>query len=537
MDWRRLRFRVRGWLSDEEFKALLEFSRYIGRSEGEAVFEVDPLRVERSGYSLDDVVAILESLSDKIDSEDLARFREILDEQRRARVWIEGGWLYVTSQRLLKPIFEELGYMPAYDRERRAFRLPPHKYAEVVEALERSGLKVSDEVGLLQARLPREIEFRGELREYQDEALEAWRNAGRRGVIALPTGAGKTVIAIAALAELGVPTLIVVYTKEQIHQWLASIRRFTDAAGMLGAYYGDEKRLAPITVTTYQTAFRKLEEFVGRFAFLIVDEAHHLPAEKFRAIASGMPAPYRMALSATPEREDGKHEEIFPLMGGIVYQSTPGRLAAEGYLAPYVIRTVRVDLPPEKRREYETLRSKFQRLAAGRRFEELLMAAKKGDPSAIEALRIHARIRSIVQANEEKSRAAERIALEELRRGSKIIIFTQYKKQAEEIARRIGAYLLHGDIDPYRRKSVLEAFRRASSGVLVVTTVGDEGLDIPDANVGILVSGTGSRRQFIQRLGRLLRPAPGKKAVLYEIVTARSSEEYQARKRRKGTLA
>ena len=530
-----MRFRVRGWLSDDEFRELYSFARYVGRDSGAAVFELDRERMRREGLELRDVVAILEGLeSGRVDEGDLERLREAAREESTARVWLgEDGDLYVAGRALLKPVFEErLGFVPPYDRERRAFRMAPHHYPRVVEALKSAGLNVEDELGLLDARLPRRLEFRGQLRDYQEEALKAWRDNGGRGVIALPTGAGKTVIAIAAAAELSAPTLVVVYTREQVQQWVEAFRRFTDAGGLVGAYYGDEKRLAPITVTTYQTAYRHSRVFAPRFSLLVFDEAHHLPADKFRAIAVRMPAPYRMGLSATIEREDGKHEEIFPLIGGVVYHSTPGELTRRGYLAPYVIRLVRVELKPERRREYEQLRRRYQALAAGRTFQEVLEAARRGDPAAVEALRVHARMREIIQEAPEKVEEVVRLAREELARGSKVIVFTQYKRQAEEIARRLGAYLLHGDIDARRRRLALEAFKRARSGVLVVTTVGDEGLDIPDANVGIFVSGTGSRRQYLQRLGRLLRPAPGKKAVLYEVVVAGTSEEYQARRRR-----
>jgi len=96
---------------------------------------------------------------------------------------------------------------------------------------------VIDKIGLLDKKLPREIRFTGELRPYQREALEAWEKNGNRGVIALPTGAGKTVVAIAGMAKLSVYTLIVVFTKEHVKQWIEAVKRFTDAAGLVGAYY------------------------------------------------------------------------------------------------------------------------------------------------------------------------------------------------------------------------------------------------------------------------------------------------------------
>ena len=286
-------------------------------------------------------------------------------------------------------------------------------------------------------------------------------------------------------------------------------------------------------MTTYQTAYRSINRLSRLFKLVIFDEAHHLPADKFKALALGMPAPDRLGLSATMEREDGKHEEIFPLIGGIIYHTTPGELTRKGYLAPFVIKRVKVDLTREERRKYEDLRKRFLALSRGRTFDKLLEDASRGDESAIQALKIHADMRSIVQESKAKLDKVVEIAREELAKDSKIIVFTQYKKQAEEIAKRLGALLLHGDLPRQKREEALRRFKESSNGILVVTTVGDEGIDIPDANVGILVSGTGSRRQFIQRLGRLLRPGKDKKAVFYEVVAARTSEEYQSRKRTK----
>jgi superfamily II DNA or RNA helicase len=530
---RELLFRVRGWLGDEEFRELLQFSRYLGRERGASVFKIDPGKLRESGMTLRDVVEVLRGVRG-VDDGDLAELERVAEELETVTLEpIPGGKLAVRSRAYLKPVVERLSLPLTYSREERAYIADLMHYRAVREGLEKAGFRVVDRVFTEHSsRLPREIRFLGKLRDYQEEALEAWRRAGYRGVIVLPTGAGKTVVAIAGIVELSVWSLVVVYTKDHVNQWIEAFRKFTDAHGLVGAYYGEEKRLAPITVTTYQTAFRRIGELYRYFRLIVFDEAHHIPADKFKEIARASPAPYRLGLSATIEREDGRHEEIFPLVGGIVYQTDPGELTRRGYLAPFVVRRVRVRLSREERRLYEELRRRYQVLAAGRTFEQLLEDAKRGDERAVEALRVHARMREVVQMSESKLREVERIVREELEKGSKIIVFTQYKKQAEEIARRLGALIIHGGMDRARRELTLKRFKSAPSGVLVVTTVGDEGLDIPDANVGVLVSGTGSRRQFIQRLGRLLRPGEGKKAVLYEVIAEGTGEEFQSRKRR-----
>ncbi len=530
--WSELTFRVKGWLSDDDFKTLLEFSRYLGRDRGLSIFKLDPSKMRENGLRLSDVADILSSINGVVE-EDLERIKTAAEELEKVVVELRpDGRLIVSSKAYLKPIVEEHGLPLRYDRDLRAYLTEPMNYWRIVEVFAKHGFKIEDRVFASQASLPRKVEFTGKLRDYQEEALGAWRKAGYRGVIVLPTGAGKTVVAIAGIVELSVWSLIVVYTKEHVKQWIEAFRKFTDAAGMVGAYYGEEKRLAPITITTYQTAFRRIGELSKYFRLLVFDEAHHIPADKFKAIALKSPSPYRLGLSATIEREDGKHHEIYPLVGGVVYSTDPGELMSKGYLAPFVIRKVRVKLERDERKKYLELRRRYQALARGRTFDQLLEAARAGDESAKEALRIHAEMRELVQMSKAKLKEAERIVREELEKGSKIIVFTQYKRQAEEIARRVGGLLIHGGLDKARREAALRRFKSMKSGVLVVTTVGDEGLDIPDANVGVIVSGTGSRRQFIQRLGRLLRPQNGKTAVLYELVAEGTGEEYQSLKRR-----
>ncbi|MEM1772458.1 MAG: helicase-related protein, partial [Desulfurococcaceae archaeon] len=182
---------------------------------------------------------------------------------------------------------------------------------------------------------------------------------------------------------------------------------------------------------------------------------------------------------------------------------------------------------------YEQLRRKYRALVGSKKFQEVLDEARRGNSRAIEALKIHSEMRQILAKASSKIDKAVEIAKREYEKGSKVIIFTQYVEQAKEIADRLNSLLLTGETPEAERKRSLDLFKNMSRGILVVTTVGDEGIDIPDANVGIIVSGTGSRRQFIQRLGRLLRPkAGGSGAVLYEIVLERTPEELQARKRK-----
>lgn len=540
-------FRVRRWLDSGDFRRLLRIARYVGREGGASVYAMDIKRIRDNGYGVDDVLLILDEVGADYGPDLVDWLEKELEPKSRMTVTLsyDGKMIYLRSSGRLGEIYARyLRDVLWYDRRYRAFVTWPYRYVDVVMALRRAGVTdITDLTGLDKHVKAAEgvqdfnVRFTGKLRDYQEEALSRWLKNKNNGIIALPTGAGKTVVGAAAIAEVGVRTLIVAATKEQVRQWREKILQFTDAVpSMIGLYYSDEKRKAPITVTTYQSATRKLMEFVSDYPFLVIDEVHHLPAKTFRVIATGMPSPFRMGLSATPEREDGEHERLFPLMGGVIYYISPTALAKKGYLARFEIKTVKVELTPQERKRYVELRKKYRALVGPSTFEEVLEAVRKGDRKAREALIVHQEMTKIAQQSEAKVKKAVEIINEELEKGSKIIVFAQYVDLAERIASEVGGFLLTGSTEPSRRRAVLDRFRRVKSGVLVVTTVGDEGIDIPDASVGIIIAGTGSRRQFIQRLGRLLRPAPGKVARLYEIVSKGTSEEHQSRRRRQNRL-
>jgi superfamily II DNA or RNA helicase len=538
-------FRVRRWLDEDEFKELLNIADYLGYENNEKVFRLNIDKAYRNGYFPADVKSLLSKYASNY-NEISKSLEKLLDTYKPVFEWVQSrGVVRVT---LLKQVYwaikEQLKrYNARYggSLDDRVFvEIMPYQAFEVYRILKELFIEVEDPENLFSEKsLMFKPELKDvELRPYQVEALKNWVENGYRGIIALPTGSGKSIIAIAGIVKTAVRTLIIAYTKEHVLQWRNFILKYTNIPPhMVGVFYSEEKRLAPITITTYQSGFRNIGLLSPYFTMLIVDEVHHLPAEKFRYIALHSLATYRMGLSATPIREDGKHEELFPLLGGIVYYKSPSELVEMGYLAPYRVVTVKVRLTPQEEKVYRELRRKYKELVGDKKFEEVLELARRGDPRAIEALKIHGEMRALLARSTSKIEKAVELAKSEFEKGGKVIIFTQYVDQAVELAKRLGALLITGETPDDVRRRALDEFKSSKRGILVVTTVGDEGIDIPDANVGIIVSGTGSRRQFIQRLGRLLRPKPDRsEAVLYEIILEKTAEEYQAAKRKRVEL-
>jgi len=530
------------WIRSSDFKLLLKFSKYLGREAGRSKFSIDLNKLSealrKSELKPADVLDLLISYGVEFERGSIEDVRKLL-ENYMPHIVVEfyGRDIVLIPNFFLGDFAKDLreeGKL-VYDKNIKAFKLTkPMHFFDVINVFKKRGVEVVNKTGITERlELPLKLIFKGALRDYQVEALEAWRRNGYKGIISLPTGTGKTIVAIAAMADVNVKTLIVTYTKEQMFQWRDKIIEFTDASpAITGFFYGSEKRVTPITITTYQSAFRYVAMLASNFSMLIVDEVHHLPADKFRFIAENMYAPIRLGLSATVIREDGRHVDLFPLMGGVVYSKTLQELTERGYIAPFRVERIYVQLTPEEKKKYKELLDRYKKLAKNRTFEQLLADSRKGDVGALEAIKIRSELRSLVHNAEKKIEAVMKIVDKELKNNSKILIFTQYVEQAKNIAEKLSTYYIIGDLDEESRKKRLEMFKQGIIKILVLTTVGDEGIDVPDANVGIIVAGTGSKRQFIQRLGRLLRPLPGKEARLYEVVVKGTFEEAESRKRR-----
>ncbi len=235
------------------------------------------------------------------------------------------------------------------DRSGSARALGMH-YRTLLERLKAAGIAVKDEARAF-SELPLHSSRKMTPYSHQSEALEAWKKAGRRGVVVLPTGTGKTLVAEMALEATPRSTLIVVPTLDLLQQWYSSLlAAFPDAPiGLLG---GGSKEFTPLTVATYDSAAIYAEQLGQGYATLIFDECHHLPSDFTRVIAEFSIAPYRLGLTATPERSDGKHLDLEQLVGPVVYRRKPEELA--GYaLAEYQEVRILVQLSESERSRYE----------------------------------------------------------------------------------------------------------------------------------------------------------------------------------------
>lgn len=377
-------------------------------------------------------------------------------------------------------------------------------------------------------------------RPYQEEALAAWTKAHGRGVIVLPTGAGKTVLALMAIDALKLKTLIVVPTIELLYQWReAVIERLGVAAARVGVVGDGRKEYRPITIITYASAAMPEAPITGT-GLLICDEVHHLPSPSYSLIAQRCGAPYRLGITATPERGDGEEGALNRLMGPVLYQRTPQELSDQGHLAKFKERRMYVDMQAEEALRYGVLMTEWKwfiaknraMLARGGDFFGELIRRSGSDPAARSALRAHHQARMIALNAEAKMGVVADLL--DKHRADKVLIFSEYNVLVDRISRDLALPSITYRTAADERKRTLQSFRNGAYSKLVAGRVLNEGVDVPDANVAIVVSGNSTAREHIQRLGRVIRPKASE-ATLYELVTRHTSEVNSARKRRKST--
>ncbi|WP_435118337.1 DEAD/DEAH box helicase [Halolamina sp. C58] len=367
--------------------------------------------------------------------------------------------------------------------------------ASIKRTLYEAGYPVVDDRDL-ESGDPIDAELTTDLREYQQSWVDSFLEK-QAGVLVGPPGSGKTVAALGALASVGGETLILVPSRELAGQWREEIERHTTVdAEQVGEYHGGQKQLRPITIATYQIAGmdRHRSLFDDReWGLIVFDEAHHVPAPVFRRSAA-LQSKHRLGLTATPVRESDDETDIYTLIGPPLGTDWSALFDA-GFVAE-----------PEVELRYlpwdDELAENEYASADGRERHQL------------------------AATNPRKVEEIERLLADH---DGKALVFVDYLDQGEAIADELDAPFVSGETPHHRRERLFESFRTGERDALVVSRVGDEGIDLPNAELAVVASGLGgSRRQGAQRAGRTMRPVGRAEVVV--LATHGTREEEFARK-------
>jgi DNA excision repair protein ERCC-3 len=363
--------------------------------------------------------------------------------------------------------------------------------AEIKQALLKKGYPVEDNSKFRESdtKIGADLSDDIELRDYQEEYVEKAYEK-KAAVLANPAGSGKTVTSIGLMAKIDAPTLVLVPQRNLVGQWKRELLDKTQLTeDQIGEYHGDEKEMNDVTIATYHMAGEKTSLFRKEWGLIIFDEVHHIPSQLFRKTAS-LQSTRRVGLSASPVREDSKEKDIFALIG----QEIGGdwaRFFNQGYVKKPDVDIQLVEWASD------FYRNKYEQ-ASG--IKKAIVASK--NPAKKQVLK------DLLEEHEER----------------KTIIFCDWLDQGEDLSEEYDIPFVSGETEFEEREEYFKKFRNDELTTIIVSRIGDEGLDLPDAEVGIIMSGQGgSRRQATQRAGRVMRPFGN--AEVYMIATKGSNEE------------
>ena len=463
------------------------------------------------------------------DNKKFERHGEVLIELK-----FENGTLLWRGEELAQLVAHAPGLFK-FDSRVNAFRSRGCDYAEAVRRCRELQLPLDDQAAAFAPLEKLALDQTLIPRTHQQIAFDAWRRSAYRAVAALPTGSGKTILAVMAIARLKRPTLVLVPTIDLLAQWTAVLERFF--AVPIGMWGGGSNTTCDITVSTYNSAVLKMEFYGNRFAFLVADECHHLPGAVNQLAAVWSIAPYRLGLSATPESDPQRDALLAELMGPVCCRIQIDELD-KGILSDYDVKTIELSLSAKEQAEYlanrkiyiDFLHQHHVIMNSVRAWRNFIMEVVRSGAAGRRAFDAYLRQKNLARGGQGK---LEKVwELLRLHAGERIIIFTADNATAYELGRRYLLPVLTHHTKSAERKIMLENFRTGACPVLVSSKVLNEGVDVPEAAVGIVVSGSGSTREHVQRLGRILRSAKGKQAELFELISEGTGEYYTSERRR-----
>jgi superfamily II DNA or RNA helicase len=340
---------------------------------------------------------------------------------------------------------------------------------------------------------PVAMTFSGALKPFQKIAANAMLKK-EFGTLCAPTGSGKTVIALYMIARRAQPAVIVVHTKDLAFQWMARIASFLNIPeneiGLIGA--GKKKIGDTITVAMVQSLYQCAEEIASRCGYIVVDECHRTPSRTFTEALSAFDARYMLGLSATPWRRDNLSKLIFWHLGDVHHEVEQAGLVKDGHVlkADVIVR--------------ETGFKPFH------------------DP-----VKEYSRMLSELTCDDTRNRLiAADVAHEVEQRDGVCLILTDRKIHAETLhtllkyKHHVSSAVMTGNLSVKERRAVLDRIAAGEVAVLVATgqLIG-EGFDCPDLSTLFFATPVRFSGRVLQYLGRVLRPAPGKKSArVYDYV-------------------
>ena len=390
------------------------------------------------------------------------------------------------------------------------------------------------------------------LRQWQREALKAWNENGRKGLVEAVTGTGKTWLGLAAVAEelnFGGKVAVIVPTIELQRQWSEALQRsFPNIQiGFLGNGSHEDLLSCDVLIAIVHSASQHdlgLQDH--EFGLLIADECHRYGTDIFMgALEDGFNS--RLGLTATRERSDGGHKELEDYFGKVVYTLGYRESIDCGYIAEIKVAQIAVNLTVDEQFEFDELsevitKSQFE---LSKRFglkvdpyphfmTEIVRIKKEGDMrdsmAAGRYLSAISKRKALLANTPEKLKVVKHLK-GSISDSNGTLFFTETIAGAEAICdelKQVGvsAATIHSGLKPQERYSAFLGFQEKRIQALTAAKVLDEGIDVPEADLAVIISASKTRRQMIQRMGRVIRVKPdGRKARFVFVYVANTSED------------
>ena len=371
------------------------------------------------------------------------------------------------------------------------------------------------------------------LREEQRNAVARWSEQ-KRGIVVMPTGTGKTEVALNILMQSRCSALIVAPVRDLMYQWH---RRIHEGLGYDAGVIGDSVyQVKPISVTTYDSACIHMPRLGNHFQLIVFDECHHLPGAIRSDAARMSAAPYRLGLTATLDASETRYRSLVELIGPVAYELNIENVRGET-LADYDVYRIAVHLNAEEQTRYKALSHTISEFVSERLQEEdtfdwkQLCQEASLDAGARQILIAHREKQAIEDRAEEKLRVVEDLL--QLHHGTPTIIFAGSNAMARKVSTEFLIPCLLSHCGKQERRDYLDGLRDGVYSAIVANQILDEGVDIPAVKIAVVIGGMSSTRQAKQRLGRILRKVGNERAILYEVVCQDTNEVKRSRTRRR----